>query len=92
MDVRVLDKEGNPIEIKNNDDEDMRASFRDQSYYQSSDDEITDAGYSIEDIEDHLDDMDDEEDLPEGLNSLIAAIAEADDDFEGGFDGMDEEE
>ena len=92
LDVRVLDKEGNPIEIKNNDDEDMRASFRDQSYYQSSDDEITDAGYSIEDIEDHLDDMDDEEDLPEGLNSLIAAIAEADDDFEGGFDGMDEEE
>ena len=91
LDVRVLDKDGQPIEFKNDDEDDMPVSFREREYYQADDNEITDAGYTIEDIEDHLDD--DPSDLPPSLNDLLGGIAEAQEDFiEGDMDDMGEEE
>ena len=91
LDVRVLDKDGQPIEFKNDDDDDMPIPFRDREYYQADDSEITDAGYTIEDIEDHLED--DQPDLPARLNDFFAGIAEAQEDFiEGDQDDMGEEE
>ena len=77
-----LDKDGQPIEFKNDDDDDMPVSFREREYYQADDNEITDAGYTIEDIEDHLDD--DPDGLPAELNDLLGGIAEAQEDYNEG--------
>ena len=82
LDARVLDKDGQPIEFKNDDDDDMPVSFREREYYQADDNEITDAGYTIEDIEDHLDD--DPDGLPAELNDLLGGIAEAQEDYNEG--------
>ncbi|MBR6951146.1 MAG: DNA-directed RNA polymerase subunit beta [Oscillospiraceae bacterium] len=91
LDVRVLDKDGQAIEFKNDDDDDMPIPFRDREFYQADDNEITDAGYTIEDIEDHLDD--DQGVLPAELNDLLGGIAEAQEDFiEGDQDDFGEEE
>ena len=55
LDVRVLDKDGQEIELKNDDDDDLQGTITDDSVYQADDREITESGYSIEDAEDGLD-------------------------------------
>ncbi len=51
LDIKVLDDKGQEIELKDDDDDDFQPSFRDDSSYNSDDDEISRAGYSIEDVE-----------------------------------------
>ena len=51
LDVRVLDEEGNEIELKDEDDDDyVPVDIREEMVYQSSDDEIVSEGYSIDDV------------------------------------------
>ena len=50
LDIRVLDNEGNVIELIDEDD-DFRG-IRDESEYQAGDGELVSAGYSIENVED----------------------------------------
>ena len=51
LDVRVLDEEGNEIELKDEDDDDyVPVDVREEMVYQSSDDEIVSEGYSIDDV------------------------------------------
>ncbi len=50
LDIRVLDKEGNEIELK--DDDDDFQGFHEGDIYQSSEQEIEAGGFTIEDIED----------------------------------------
>ena len=49
LDVRVLDENGNEIELKD-DEEDFIPGLRDEMRYASDDDEITASGYTIEDV------------------------------------------
>ena len=53
LDIRVLDKDGNEIELKDDDDDDYVHGFRDveNERYSSNDDEIESAGYAIEDVD-----------------------------------------
>ena len=54
LDVRVLDKDGNDIELKDDDDDDFIPDMKDE-IYRSDDDEIEAEGFSIEDVpEDEL--------------------------------------
>ena len=57
----MLDKDGNTIELKNDDDDDFQNSIRDDSVYTSDDSEIAASGYTIEDAEEALDGADSEE-------------------------------
>ena len=52
LDVRVLDENGNQIELKNEDDDEEYQDTRDRSMYRADDDEIVASGYRIEDVED----------------------------------------
>ena len=49
LDVRVLDEEGQEIELRNDDDDDDYRSFRDVEDYRSDDDDFAMSGYTIED-------------------------------------------
>jgi DNA-directed RNA polymerase subunit beta len=49
LDIRVLDAEGNEIELKD-DEEDFIPGLRDEMRYAADDDEITASGYTIEDV------------------------------------------
>ena len=49
LDIRVLDKNGEEIELKDDDDDDFIPDMKDE-FYQSDDGEIEAAGYSIEDM------------------------------------------
>ena len=63
LDVRILDKDGEEIELKDDDDDDYIPGMKDE--YRADDSEIEDAGFSIENVpEDELDldDGDDEDD------------------------------
>ena len=51
LDVRVLDEDGNKIDLKSDDDDDFRDNMRDKTMYQSDDNEIIAGGYSIQDVE-----------------------------------------
>jgi DNA-directed RNA polymerase subunit beta len=67
LDVRVLDEDGNKIELKSDDDDDFRENIRDRTMYRSDDSEILAEGYSIEDVdfeetEDLEEEFEDEED------------------------------
>ncbi|MCD8254626.1 MAG: DNA-directed RNA polymerase subunit beta [Oscillospiraceae bacterium] len=74
LDVRVRDKDGNEIELKDNDDDDFTPNFSaiDNDYH-SNDEEIEAAGYAIEEIDEseleldepEANDFDDEEDFEE---------------------------
>ena len=46
--MRILDKEGNEIELKDDDDDDFIPNARDD--YRADDSEIESSGYSIEDM------------------------------------------
>jgi DNA-directed RNA polymerase subunit beta len=50
LDVRVLDKDGNMIELKDDEDDDFTPTFNSVEY-KSDDREIEDSGYSIEEID-----------------------------------------
>ena len=69
LDVRVLDEEGQEIELKDDDDDDFIPELKDE-LYQVDDSEIEAGGYSIEDVPEdelgadlYLDDDDSEEDM-----------------------------
>jgi DNA-directed RNA polymerase subunit beta len=49
LDIRVLDVDGNEIELKDDDDDDFQNVMKDNSY--ASDDEIESSGYYIENVE-----------------------------------------
>ncbi len=62
LDVKVLDKNGEEIELKDDEEDDFIPGFRDKDDYRADDSEIEAAGYGIEDVdEDALDDYDDDE-------------------------------
>jgi len=50
LDIRVLDHEGNVIELKE-EEEDFRGGIRDENEYRASDQEIESSGYNIEQVE-----------------------------------------
>ena len=50
LDVRVLDKDGAEIELKDDDDDDFIPSFKDEEYH-ADDSTIEAAGFAIEDVE-----------------------------------------
>ena len=58
LDVRVLDEDGNKIDLKSDDDDDFRDNIKDRTMYRSDDEEIIAEGYSIEDV-----DLEETEDL-----------------------------
>ena len=78
LDVRVLDSNGEEIELKDDDDDDYAADLSDEPRYLPDDSEVEAAGYGIEQIEpeDDIDDVYDDDD----------------DDFGGDDDISDEEE
>ena len=49
LDVRVLDKDGQEIELKDEDDDDFIPDLRDE-LYQADDAELADSGFMIEDV------------------------------------------
>ena len=49
LDIRVLDADGNEIELKDDDEDDFIPELRDE-LYQADDNEIEAGGYSIEDV------------------------------------------
>ena len=56
LDVKVLDKGGNEIELKDDEDEDLVPGFKDEEFVSASDDEFESEGYSIENVpEDEFD-------------------------------------
>ena len=56
LDIRVLDRDGNEIELKDDDDDDFIPDMKDE-LYSADDSEIEAEGFSIEDIpEDELED------------------------------------
>lgn len=80
LDVRVLDEEGQEIELKNDDDDDdFRQGFRDEEVYASDDKEIESSGYTIEDIEEEADEdfIDDYEDSDD--DDLVELLDDEDD-------------
>ena len=82
LDVRILDKDGNEIELKDDDDDDFIPNARDE--YRADEGEIEASGYSIEDV------PEDELDLDGGFDD---AEEDGDDDMFPGFTGdVDTEE
>ncbi len=55
--MKVLDKNGEEIELKDDEEDDFIPGFRDKDDYRAEDSEIEAAGYVIEDLDD--DDLDD---------------------------------
>ena len=49
LDVRILDENGDEIELKD-DEDDFIPGMRDEMSYKSDDDEITGSGFTIEDV------------------------------------------
>lgn len=62
LDVRVLDKNGEEIELKDEDDDDFTPDFRDD-FYQADESEIEASGYTIENPEDDYDLIDESGDI-----------------------------
>ena len=59
LDVKVLDAQGEEIELKDDEEDDFIPSFRDDKEdYRADDSELESAGYAIEDAEDALDGYD----------------------------------
>jgi len=56
LDIKVLDKDGDEIELKDDEEDDFIPGFKEDSY--SSDDEIVSEGFSIEDVPDEEPDRD----------------------------------
>ena len=56
LDVRILDENGDEIELKD-DEDDFIPGMRDEMSYKSDDDEITGSGFTIEDVPVDEDDL-----------------------------------
>ncbi len=74
LDVRVLDEDGNKIDLKSDDDDDFHDNIKDRTMYRSDDEEIIAEGYSIEDVdleetEDLEADFEEEEDAGDADNN-----------------------
>ena len=65
LDVKVLDRNGEEIELKDDEEDDFIPGFRDKDDYRADDSELEAAGYGIEDADDELDDYDDVDDEEE---------------------------
>ena len=65
LDVKVLDRNGEEIELKDDEEDDFIPGFRDKDDYRADDSELEAAGYEIEDADDELDDYDDVDDEEE---------------------------
>ncbi|MBE6968301.1 MAG: DNA-directed RNA polymerase subunit beta [Ruminococcaceae bacterium] len=73
LNVRILDKDGEEIELKDDDDDDFQPSLSDESRYLADESEIEAAGFEIEQVEeegdevydDELDDDEDDDFAPE---------------------------
>ena len=50
LDVKVLDKSGNEIELKDDEDDDLIPGYKDEEFVSSSDDEFESEGFSIENV------------------------------------------
>jgi len=72
LDIRVLDADGNEIELKDDDDDDFQNTMKDNSY--ASDDEIESSGYYIENVEDNVEDT--------STEALVNSLFDNDDDDE----------
>ena len=56
LNVKVLDKGGNEIELKDDEDDDLIPGFKDEEFVSASDSELESEGYFIEDVpEDEFD-------------------------------------
>jgi DNA-directed RNA polymerase subunit beta len=90
LDVKVLDKEGAEIELRDDEEEEYASGFRgvENESYRSNDDEIESAGYAIEDVED----MEDDEDSDEDFDPYDDSDESDDDDDDAGIFADDEEE
>jgi DNA-directed RNA polymerase subunit beta len=73
LDVTLLDEDGNTVELRDDEDDDI-PDYQEGEYYAESDEELDAAGFSVEDIpedddfgydagNESFDDYDDEEDL-----------------------------
>ncbi len=74
LDVRVLDEDGNKIDLKSDDDDDFHDNIKDRTMYRSDEEEIIAEGYSIEDVdleetEDLEADFEEEEDAGDADNN-----------------------
>ncbi|MCM1149624.1 MAG: DNA-directed RNA polymerase subunit beta [Butyricicoccus sp.] len=76
LDIRVLDKDGGEIDLKDDDDDDFSPSFKDVEY-QSSDRELEYAGYGIESADGAPVEDEDDEDVDDD-----DSFGDDDDDFE----------
>jgi DNA-directed RNA polymerase subunit beta len=83
LDMRVLDANGDIIELENDDDDDdFHDIMRDTSQYRADDNELAAAGFAVEDAEDLLlgEDFDeedeDDEDIADDDDDLVIAVAE----------------
>ena len=57
LDVKVLDKDGGEIELRDDEEDDFIPSYRDEKdEYRADDSEIESSGFSIEDVNDELED------------------------------------
>ncbi|MDR0861292.1 MAG: DNA-directed RNA polymerase subunit beta [Oscillospiraceae bacterium] len=95
LDMRVLDADGNLIELKNDDDDDDSQALRDNSVYVADDNEFVSSGHSIQrapdfdededekdllaDDDDEDDDSDDEDEELDDELELVVAGEEEDD-------------
>ena len=67
LDVRVLDKDGGEIELKDDDEDDFIPGFRDE--YRASDDEFRAAGYELENSEGEIEEDEEDSDEDDFLSS-----------------------
>jgi DNA-directed RNA polymerase subunit beta len=77
LDVRVLDKDGDVIELKDDEDDDFTPTFSSVEY-KSDDREIEDSGYSIEDIDEDKLDLDSEDDYDDNYTEDMTGDGEED--------------
>jgi len=96
LDMRVLDANGDIIELENDDDDDdFLDIMRDNSQYRADDTELAEAGYSVADAEDALDftaDGDEEDEEDEDDDGLGFDDDDDDDDEVELVDDMEEDE
>ena len=77
--MRVLDENGETIELKTDDDDDYQSVMRDTSVYRSDDSEIESSGYTIEDVEDPDSDFTDEDSEEADMYASKLTIGEEED-------------
>ena len=79
LDIRVLDEEGNEIELVDDDDDDMSYAGHNETYV-TDDNEVHDAGFEIEHPDEDAEDSDDS--AGPNVLDMLSEIVTADDDDE----------